>query len=354
MKIAVALSGGVDSSVAAYLLKDQGHEVVGITLRLWHFNDDKHRPGGCCSLEDISDAKRVCDYIGIPHYVLNLEKEFKETVVENFIQEYLRGRTPNPCIVCNEVIKFGMLLERVKAMGFEHLSTGHYVRVERDAEGRCRLKKAGDDAKDQSYVLYRLTQKELSRLVFPLGGYTKKEIRAIAEKQCLPVAHKPESQEICFIDTDYAGFLRSYVPGFEKKILPGPIVDTKGTRIGMHKGYPFYTIGQRSGLGLTSPVPLYVVAIDPHKNKVTVGTKEEVFARSARIVNLSWVAGTPEGSALPGELKIRRLHTPASGMLHLRSGAVEFVFDNPQPAVTPGQAAVFYQGEYVLGGGIIA
>lgn len=356
-KIAVAMSGGVDSSAAAFLLKEQGHEVVGLTLRLWHSNDDKRRPGGCCSLAEIHDARRVCDFLGIRHYVLNMEREFRDAVVEDFVDEYLAARTPNPCIVCNEKIKFGLLLDRARAMGFDKLATGHYARVRKGrtpaGRTRYRLVKGKDAAKDQSYVLYRLTQKELTHLVFPLGNLTKKEIREMARRHALPVADKPESQEICFIDSDYGSFLRSYSAVVRKKIAPGPIKDAAGRVIGSHKGFPFYTIGQRSGLGLNSPVPLFVTRIDAAANTLHVGNKEDVYAPAAEVDRLSWVEGEPD-KQFTAKVKIRRMHEAASATVEKAGKRWRVKFGRPQMAVTPGQAAVFYRGETVVGGGIIA
>lgn len=351
-KVLVAMSGGVDSSTAAFLLQKEGYEVVGVTLRLWHANDDRKRPGGCCSLEDIHDARRVCHHLGIKHYVLNFEKDFKESVVKDFVSEYLSGRTPNPCIVCNDILKFGLLLKKARALGFDYLATGHYARIDR-ANGLS-LRKGVDERKDQSYVLYRLTEKDLARLLLPLGDYTKKEIRRIAAEAGLPAADKPESQEICFIDTDYASFLKNYLKGRGKTIKPGPIIDTSGKLLGRHRGLPYYTFGQRSGLGLTTPLPVYVVDIDVKKNTLVVGGKEETVSEKAFVDKLTWVSGTAPRFPVSCAVKIRRLHQEAPAVLAMSGKKLFAKFDTPQPAVTPGQAAVFYREDTVLGGGIIS
>jgi len=352
-KVLVAMSGGVDSSTAAFLLKEQGYDVVGATLRLWHVSDDKKRPGGCCSIDDIADARRVCHFLGIKHYVLNYEKEFKETVVEDFVKEYLSGRTPNPCIVCNEKIKFNMLLNKMKGLGFDLLATGHYARIE-EADGTFALRKGLDTAKDQSYVLYRLGQNELASLIFPLGVYTKKEIRKMAIEHKLPAAEKPESQEICFVDKSYGDFLKSYSPLASKRIKPGPIIDKTGKFLGKHKGIAYYTVGQRSGLNLSLPAAVYVTKIDPEKNTLYVGSKEDSFSKNAFVKELAWVSGKPPKFPLKCHVKIRRLHPEAPAVIKGSAKLVEIVFKTPQHAVTPGQSAVFYAGDTVMGGGIIS
>ena len=352
-KVLVAMSGGVDSSTAAFLLKQRGFEVVGATLKLWHPAEDKRRPGGCCSIDDISDARRVCHFIGIKHYVLNYEKAFKETVVKDFVEEYLAGRTPNPCIVCNEKIKFNMLLAKMRAVGFDCLATGHYARIGR-AGGKFILKKGVDAAKDQSYVLYRLGQAELSSLLFPLGDYTKKEIRAIAIENKLPSAEKPESQEICFVDKDYGDFIRNYAGGGRKALKPGPIIDAQGKVLGRHKGIAFYTVGQRSGLNLSLPQAVYVTKIDPANNTLHVAGREGAYSKKALVDSLCWVSGKQPRLPMECLTKIRRLHPEALSVISKAGSKIEVSFKTPQHAVTPGQAAVFYKSGKVIGGGVIS
>jgi tRNA-specific 2-thiouridylase len=352
-KILVAMSGGVDSSTAAFILKEEGFEVIGATLKLWRSNDDKRRPGGCCSSDDIQDARRVCNHLGIKHYVLNFEEEFKDIVVDDFVSSYLSGKTPNPCIVCNEKIKFNKLLKKTQTLGFDLLATGHYAIIEKSADGYL-LKKGLDAAKDQSYVLYRLGQNELSRLIFPLGVYTKKEIRKMAIKAGLPAADKPESQEICFVEKDYGSFINSYVSDAAKKVKPGPIIGADGKVLGKHKGIIFYTIGQRSGLGLSLPEPVYVTSIDPENNIIFVGSREASFSIKAVVEGLCWVSGKEPKFPLKCFTKIRRLHPEAGSVLKKSGETVLVSFKTAQHAVTPGQSAVFYDNDTVLGGGIIS
>ena len=353
MKIAVGMSGGVDSSVAAYLLKSQGHDVCGVTLRLWHEQDDRRRSGGCCSIEEIADARRVCNSLNIPHYVLDLEKDFRSCVVDDFIDEYTHARTPNPCIVCNEKIKFGIFLDKLLGMGFDAMATGHYARIEKDSEGIYHLLKGLDPAKDQTYVLYRLTQRELSRLLLPLGDYEKKKVRDIAAGQNLPVAHKPDSQEICFIDEDYVSFLRREVPDYDKKFPPGPIITTEGKMLGKHRGLPYYTLGQKSGLGLTYHKSLYITEINPQSNTLVVGDRAHVQRQECSVDNETWVAGKTPSLPFRCDVKIRRQHTPAPAIISRAGAVLSILFDTPQFAITPGQAAVFYKDDETLGGGII-
>ena len=356
-KIAVAMSGGVDSSTAAFILQKQGHEIIGVTMKLWVQDDEKGRPGGCCSLKDVHDAKRVCHNLGIRHYVFNMEKEFKKTVVDSFVKEYLSARTPNPCIVCNEKIKFDILLKKVKVLGFDYLATGHYARVERNrvnGEIIYQLKKGKDKDKDQSYFLYRLGQSELARLKFPLGNLTKKEVRKIALKNGIPVAQKADSQEICFVRRNYADFIKSYVDKPSRALKPGTVVDKRGKVIGTHKGLINYTIGQRSGLGISSREPIYIIKMDPARNEITVGDKKDVYSKKMIVGEVLWISGKPPKFPLNCKVKIRRQHPSGLAVITAVKGGLMVKFNEPQHAITPGQSAVFYDEDSVLGGGIIS
>ena len=339
----VALSGGVDSSTVAYILKQQKYEVDAVTLSLY----DSHSKT-TVSFQAIEDAKKVCDFLNIKHYVLDLQKEFRCRIIDNFISSYLKATTPNPCIVCNEEIKFGLLLDYAKQLGYDYLATGHYAKIEKDND-EYKLKIGKDKSKDQTYFLYRLTQKELSNLLFPLADYTKDEIRDIAKSAKIPVANKPDSQEICFIETTYRDFLQNNIKSFHKKVLPGQIVDSNGNKLGKHNGLIFYTIGQRSGLGITTPEPMYVLKMDIATNCLVVGTKKDIFSRVAKIKNISFVSNNIIEKDFKAEVKIRRMHKPATALI---SGNI-VLFDEEQPSITPGQSAVFYKGDYVLGGGFI-
>lgn len=346
MKIAVAMSGGVDSSVAAALLQAQGHQVVGVTLQQWPRGDtdEDARHGGCCSLSAVEDARRVASVLGIPYYCWNLEKEFGERVIEPFHRDYLEGRTPNPCVRCNAFVRFDLMLARVIELGFDRLATGHYARIARGAAG-AELHTAVDDAKDQSYMLYHLDRERLERIVFPLGGMTKREVREHAREFALPVAGKAESQEICFVPRgDTARYLSSRLP-----VRPGDVVDASGRHLGTHRGTALYTVGQRSGFGaLAEPGPWYVVRIDAPRNRIVVGRKEELAVTSVQLKDVTFIDGEP---SQPLECEARlRYHAPvipgtyASGRLAL---GVPFL------GAAPGQAAVMYSGSRVLGGGII-
>jgi tRNA-specific 2-thiouridylase len=349
-KVLVAMSGGVDSSVAAVLLAEEGADVVGVTMRLSGDYDTDRLDGqkGCCTLDDADDARRVCQIIGVPHYVMNLEREFEEHVISYFVSEYQRGRTPHPCLACNDLIKFDFLLKRAEAMGFDHIATGHYARL--DHNGDCwRLRKAVTSAKDQSYVLFGLSQREMERVLFPVGHYEKEEIRAIALRSGLPVADKPDSQEICFIPGDYRDFLRTRV-----EPTPGNIVDTSGTVLGSHEGVEFFTIGQRRGLGIATAAPRYVVAVHPSTATVVVGMRDELLQAQLWASRVNWISGEPPSGPIELSAKIRYKASEAPATVTpLPGNAAQISFQEPQRAVTPGQAVVFYQGEEVLGGGYI-
>ena len=355
VRVAVAMSGGVDSSVAAALLVEQGYEVIGLTMQLWPDVGEEvaRRHGGCCSVEAVSDARRVADRLGIAYYVLNFQEVFEARVIRPFIGEYARGRTPNPCLDCNRHVKFAELLERATALEADYLATGHYARVERDpGRGRWLLRKGVDARKDQSYALYGLTQGQLSRTLLPLGGLSKQEVRKIAQARGLPVAGKEESQEICFVvEGDYRSFLADRIPG---AIHPGPIVDLDGRRLGTHRGLPFYTVGQRQGLGIATGAPLYVVRLDPGTNTVVVGGAADVYARGLVARNPNWIAVEELSTSTPARVKIRYGAPEVDAVLFpAGDGEVRLNFAHPQRAVTPGQAVVFYQDDLVLGGAVI-
>ncbi|MEX0799880.1 MAG: tRNA 2-thiouridine(34) synthase MnmA [Dehalococcoidia bacterium] len=348
-RVVVAMSGGVDSSVAAALLAEQGYEVVGVTMRLWTEDDPSaarhHRR--CCSVEDTDDARAACDVLDVPHYVLNLEREFAAGVVDTFVQEYTRGRTPNPCLECNDRVKFRPLLEHALALEADHLATGHYARVRR-AERGYELWRAADETKDQSYVLYTLGQRELERTLFPLGDLPKDEVRAIARRHALPNADKPDSADICFIPSgDYRSFVRERVG-----VTPGRIVDTAGNAVGDHEGIAGYTVGQRRGLPARGGgEPLFVLELDAGSNEVIVGPQEELLADGLIADELSFVAGEAAAGAFRAQARIRYRSTPAAATVTVRGSEAEVRFERPQRAVTPGQAVVFYDGDRVLGGG---
>ncbi len=350
-RVVVAMSGGVDSSVAALLLSREGYEVIGVTLRLW--SDD--RPGaaplsrGCCTLEDINDARRVCETIGARHYVINAEREFKTTVVDYFLAEYERGRTPHPCIACNDLIKFDFLLNRAMAMEADYIATGHYARSVFDAEGNPTLMKAIDPSKDQSYVLFGLGQEQLRRLLLPVGWYTKSDLRELARDAGLDIADKPDSQDICFIpDGDYRQFLQLH-----HEASPGDVVDMDGNVLAQHQGIDRYTVGQRKGLGITDSAPLYVVRIEPDTRRVVVGPEDALLSPGLIADGMNWVSGTAPIEPVAVNIKIRYKATEMRATLVVQGNETRVWFDEPQRAVTPGQAAVFYRGEELLGGGYI-
>ena len=349
-RVLVAMSGGVDSSVAAAILKEQGYEVIGATMKIWPKEScGRHGERSCCSLDDIEDARKVCSALGIKHYVLNFEKIFRKEVIDYFAKSYMKGRTPNPCIICNEKIKFGGLLKKAQELDCDFISTGHYARIENN--GTFRLKESADKAKDQSYVLFCLKKGQLKKAIFPVGDLKKYEVRKKAKDLGFGVFDKKDSQEICFVmDNKYADFIKEYC-GMESK--DGDIVDSEGRILGRHKGYWNYTIGQRRGLGVSAKEPLYVTEIIPEKNLVKVGGFSNV-KRKRFIVRDAIFSQGLKNKGIEAKVKIRYTHNKASATLRdIGDDKIEVEFSEPQEAITPGQAAVFYDGEYVLGGGWI-
>ena len=357
--VLVAMSGGVDSSVAAALLHERGYDVVGVTMNLWDYDrvgGNVNRDSGCCSLDTMDDARAVCHTLGVPHYVVNLKDEFEAAVTENFIAEYLQGRTPNPCVRCNTYIKWGALLQKAEELGASKIATGHYARSHYDAStGRWVLRRGLDAKKDQSYALWGIRQSGLACTLFPIGEYTKPEIREMARRFGLRTAEKRESQEICFIpDNDYNRYLASKRPDLVEALADGEIVDQNGTVLGRHRGYPFYTIGQRKGLGVALGEPVYVTEIDAGSNRIRVGRNEDLLHAGLVADHLNWIAFETLERALPVEAKIRYNDPGAPAVVRPREdGTVEVTFDTPQRAVTPGQSVVFYDGDVVVGGGVI-
>ncbi len=349
MRIVVAMSGGVDSSVAAALLAEQGHDVIGLSMQLYDQSGDQAF-GSCCTLDDLYDARRVASALGFPHYILNFERQFQETVISNFVQEYAAGRTPLPCAHCNSDLKFSTLLDRARGLGADRVATGHYARVERNAAGRWLLKRSADRAKDQSYFLFSLTQEQLAAAMFPVGALTKPEVREQARRLELNVADKPDSQEICFIpDGDYAAFVARKAPALERG---GAIVAEDGAPLGTHGGVHRFTVGQRKGLGLSGPAPLYVLKIDADSREVTVGSKASLDRGSLTASGVNWLSADAPADWLPVSAQIRHRHAAAAGRVRaLPGGRAELVFDAPQSAVTPGQAVVLYDDDVVVGGG---
>jgi tRNA-specific 2-thiouridylase len=354
-RVVVAMSGGVDSSVAAALLVDQGYDVVGMMLRLW--SEPGRGPNApqnrCCTPDQIAEARYVAGYLNIPFYVIDVRDFFRQSIVQFFIDEHALGRTPNPCILCNRVIRFDYLMERAVAIGADYLATGHYARVERTRAGEFLLRRAVDESKDQSYVLHVLTQRDLARTMFPVGGYRKHEVRDLAGRFGLPVSQKQESMDLCFLgDNDYRRFLSENAPD---ELQPGPILGPGDQVLGRHGGLPLYTIGQRKGLGITHSEPLFVLGKDTGRNALLVGTRSQLGQAELMVRQVNWLARVAPKQPIRAQVKIRyrALAIPAWVTPH-PSGATHVAFDEPVLGATPGQGAVFYDGEVCLGGGLIA
>ena len=354
-KVVVGMSGGVDSSVAAWLLKQQGYDVIGVTMQIWQDEDTdvQEAEGGCCGLSAVDDARRVAMDLGIPYYVMNFREEFRKNVMDYFVGEYVEGKTPNPCIACNRYVKWESLLRRSMAIGADYIATGHYAQIEQLPNGRYALKTSVTVEKDQTYALYNLTQDQLAHTLMPVGSFCKDEIRRMAQDIGLQVAHKPDSQEICFIpDHDYANFIEEYTG---KQMPKGNFVDLQGNVLGRHEGISHYTIGQRKGLNLSMGRPVFVVEIRPETNEVVIGEGKDVFTNVLCCSKLNWMAVDGlHGGQLRVDAKIRYSHRGAACTIReIGEDLVECVFDEPVRAVTPGQAVVFYTGDYVAGGGPI-
>ena len=351
--VLIGMSGGVDSSVAAALLKEQGYHVIGATMRLWSYSDscDVKKHEGCCAESAVEDARRVCDKLGIDFYVMNFKDMFRDMVVDYFVDEYTHGRTPNPCIACNKYLKFNAFLKKALAMGIDYIATGHYAKIEQDKNGKYILRMSEAAKKDQSYVLYNFTQEQLAHTLMPLGGYDKEWVRKKAEELGLGVAHKRDSQEICFVeDDDYAKFITEYS---DYKPHEGDILDINGNAIGRHRGIIYYTIGQRKGIGAYGR-PMFVMKIDAENNTITLGEKGMEFSNELTASDVNFISGEPPKSEIKISARIRYQAPAVSATFApLDETRVRLVFDTPVRAVTPGQAVVFYDGDIVLGGGTV-
>lgn len=348
VRVVIAMSGGVDSSVAAALLKDKGYEVIGVTM-CFNISQDQRKKPGCCSLDSIDDARRVAYKLEIKHYVLNMQKSLEKYVIKDFCDQYLLGMTPNPCILCNQYLKFGELLKKTLSLEAQFLATGHYARIMKTS-GVFWLKKAKDLKKDQSYFLYRLNQAQLKHIIFPIGGYSKDEVRKLARKFSLPVAEKIASQEICFLpQDDYRAFLKARL---NEEIKPGLVIDQEGAIAGKHQGIAYYTVGQREGLGIAKGYPAYITKIDHKKNQITIGRKEDVLSSEFLVRNLQF-AYKPLKKKVALKVKIRYNHQEVKAEIIPTANKIKVKFTQPQFAITPGQAAVFYNCSKVIGGGVI-